>query len=305
LEGSAVPPDALQRAGMAGLAGDVAFFRGDMAGAAAQYARGAQERGAPGIALREAVLAMAQARFADADTALLRAVVGDRRSAPQLLAKAAMQLGTHAMAQGEWEKADQWFALADRIFPGYWLTAAYRAQALALAGDPKTAAARMAAIAEASHSAEVMDATAMLYRSLGDGANSRRWADRAGALWAERLRLLPEAAYGHALEHELAFGTPERALDLAQKNVAQRPYGEARLLLASALLMNNRPDDALAEIARAEKSGWRSAPLYAVKAEAAALAGRPRESQKARERAEAINPRIFDPRTPMVWFAHG
>jgi predicted Zn-dependent protease len=77
------------------------------------------------------------------------------------------------------------------------------------------------------------------------------------------------------------------------------------LLLASALLMNNRPQDALDEIARAEVSGWRSAPLYALKAEAAALAGRPDEAEVARAEAVRINPQIFHPRTPLIWFSHG
>lgn len=305
IEGAAVPPDRLQQSGIAGLVGDIAFYRGDMVEAARQYRRAAGLRDGPAVDYRRAGLAMAQARFADADAAILDMMSDKRPSAPRSLAEAAMQMGGHALAQGRWEEADRWFASADALFPGYWLIAAYRAQAEALTGDPARAAARMAAIAEASNSAEVMDAAAMLYRHLGDRANCLRWAARAGALWEARLRLLPEAAYGHAIEHELAFGTPDRALDLARKNVALRPYGESRLLLASALLMNNRPQDALAEIARAQKSGWRSAPLFAIKAEAAALAGQPALSQASRAEAEAINPRIFDPRTPLVWFAHG
>ncbi len=301
---AAVPPDLGQRSGMAGLAGDIALYRGDMRAAAGHYLRGAQLSAGPAINFRIGVLAMTQARFADADAAIFRSVTGDRRHTPQMLAQAAMRLGAHALAQGNWPKADRWFARADQLFPGYWLIAAHRAQAAALRGDP-TAADRMAAIAHRSNSAEAMDAAAMLYRQRGDGANSRRWAARAGALWDERLRILPEAAIGHALEHQLAFGTAERALDLARKNVAQRPYGEARLLLASALIMNNRPRDALVEIELAEASGWRSAPLYAVKAEAAALAGQAQAARAARESAEAINPRIFDPRTSLIWFSHG
>lgn len=304
MEGAAVPPDRGQMAGMAGLAGDIAFYRGDMLAAQRQYARGTALGGGSAIDFRLAVLAMAQGRFADADAAIWRSVSGDRKHTPQMLAQAAMRLGGHALARGEWFVAEQWFARADALFPGYWLIAAHRVQARALRGDA-TAAEQMAAIAARSNSAEAMDATAMLFRQRGDGPNSRLWAGRAAALWQERLSLLPEAAYGHAVEHELAFGDPAAALDLAQRNFVQRPYGEARLLLANALLMNNRPQDALDEIARAEASGWRSAPLYALKAEAAALAGRSETVEVARAAAVRINPQIFHPRTPLIWFSHG
>lgn len=304
IEGAAVSPGRGQMAGMAGLSGDISFYRGDMADAQRQYARGRDLAGGSAIDFRLAVLAAAQARFADADAAIWRSVSGDRRHTPQMLAQAALRLGAHALARGEWQRAELWFTRADELFPGYWLIAAHRVQARALRGDA-TAAEQMAAIAARSNSAEAMDATAMLFRQRGDGPNSRLWSGRAAALWKERLRLLPEAAYGHAVEHELAFGESATALDLALRNVAQRPYGEARLLLASALLMNNRPQDALDEIARAEVSGWRSAPLYALKAEAAALAGRPEAAKVARAAAVRINPQIFHPRTPLIWFSHG
>ena len=304
IQGAAVPPDRGQMAGMAGLSGDIAFYRGDMADAQRQYARGRDLAGGSAIDFRLAVLAAAQARFADADAAIWRSVSGDRRHTPQMQAQAALRLGAHALARGEWQRAELWFTRADELFPSYWLIAAHRVQARALRGDA-AAAEQMAAIAAHSNSAEAMDATSMLFRQRGDGPNSRRWSGRAAVLWKERLRLLPEAAYGHAVEHELAFGESATALDLALRNVAQRPYGEARLLLASALLMNNRPQDALDQIARAEVSGWRSAPLYALKAEAAALAGRPDAAKVARAAAVRINPQIFHPRTPLIWFSHG
>lgn len=304
IESAAVTPGDTLIAGMAGLAGDIAFYRGDMVNAQRLYARGARLGGGSAIDFRLAALAMAQGHFADADAAILRAVSGKGKHTPYILAQAAMRLGAHDLSRGRWDAADRWFARADKLFPGHWLIAAHRVQGRALRGDA-TAAEQMAAIATRSNSAEAMDAAAMLFRQRGDGRNSRRWADRAAILWEERLRLLPEAAYGHAVEHELAFGSPAAALDLARRNLAQRPYGEARLLLANALLMNNFPDAALVEIARAEASGWRSAPLYAAKAEAAALAGRPQEAEAARAMAERINPRIFDPRAPLIWFAHG
>ena len=64
------------------------------------------------------------------------------------------------------------------------------------------------------------------------------------------------------------FGRPARGLALARANLAARPFGESRLFLASALLMNGQTGEALKQIALAENSGWRSAPLYALRAQA-------------------------------------
>lgn len=301
---SAVPHDANMQAGMAGVAGDIAFYRGSMAAAQGHYARGAALGPTNALEFRWAVLAMAQGDFANADAAIRRSVAGERRNTPQAMAEAAIRLGAHQLAQGNWDGAERWFVRADQLFPGHWLIEAHLVQARALRGDA-AAADEMAALAARSNSAEVMDAAAMLFRHKGDGANSRKWAAKAAALWEERLALMPSAAYGHALEHQLVFGDPAKALDLARKNVAERPFGEARVLLAVALMTNNQPQAALNEIARAETSGWRSASLYAVKAEAAALSGRPDIAAAARARAQAINPKIFDYRTSLIWFSHG
>jgi predicted Zn-dependent protease len=150
-----------------------------------------------------------------------------------------------------------------------------------------------------------MDALAMLLRANGEAAESKQWAARAGAEWQRRLSLAPEAAYGHALEHELLFGTPKRALELARANLAARPFGESRVLLASAFIANGRYGEALAQLDRAEASGWHSAPLYALRAQVLALTDRPGEAARARDAATALNPRIFAPETPLVWFSHG
>ena len=163
----------------------------------------------------------------------------------------------------------------------------------------------MRGVAARSGSAEAMDALAMLLRAQGTGGESRLWAGRADALWRKRLNQMPEAAYGHALEHELVFGTPERALDLATRNLAARPYGESRLLMASALLMNGRTGPALDQLALAESSGWRSAPMYALRAQALELSGRAPDAEAARQQAQALNPHVFEPATALVWFSHG
>ena len=299
----AVPPDPDELVEVQGLRGDVAFYRGDMAGAQRWYARAAATGPDAGLAYRQANLARARGDF---DGAIRAFAAGSSAGEPPFArASAAMQIGAVEQARGRYREAAEWFAAADRQFPGFWLFEAHRAQARAIGGDLAGGIADLRKIAERSPSAEVMDTLAVLLRAQGQAAESRTWAARAGAEWDRCLKLVPEAAYGHALEHELVFGTPARAVALARANLAARPFGESRVLLATALV-NARPDKAaLAELARAEASGWRSAPLYALRARIFELAGREDDAERARAAALALNPRIFAPETALVWLSHG
>ena len=293
-----------ERAAAAALAGDIAFYRGDMAGAERHYAAAKAVEPA-GLVLRAAILDKARGRY-DAAIADLRASLAERRRpTPFAVATVALQIGAVELARGNAAVARRMFEQANSVFPGYWLTEAHLAQADAIDGHPAKAIAAMRRVALKSGSAEAMDALAMLLRTYGEPTESRVWAARAGAAWRRRLELAPDAAYSHAVEHELVFGTPARALDLARRNLASRPFGESRLLLANALVLNGLVDEALEQLETAQKSGWRSAPLHALRAEVLALKGRKEEAEAAREAAEALNPHIFAPETALVWFSHG
>ena len=305
LNHTAVPTEADDLANARAIEGDVAFYRGDMAGARAKYRAAEVLDGGASSTYRWAVLAKAQGDFPRALAQFSKSAQSRLGVAPFTAAGTALQLGAIELARGDMQAAKRWFVAADRAFPGFWLTEAHLAQARAIDGDLPGAIAAMRGVAQRSGSAEAMDALAMLLRAQGTGAESRLWAGRADALWRKRLSQMPEAAYGHALEHELVFGTPERALDLATRNLAARPYGESHLLMASALLMNGRTGPALDQLLLAERSGWRSAPLYALRAQAFELSGKPQEAEAARAQAQALNPHIFEPATALVWFSHG
>jgi tetratricopeptide (TPR) repeat protein len=301
----AVPPEPDEQVEIMGLRGDLAFYRGDMTMAELWYGKGATLGPGPAMAFRRANLAKARGDLGAAKAIFLRSSISARQKTPFQHASTALQIGAVAQAQGNHAEARDWFAVADRQFPGFWLFEAHRAQSHAIAGDLPRGIEAMRAVARKSGSAEVMDALAMLLRYSGQAEESREWAARAGGEWDRRLALAPEAAYGHALEHEIVFGTPGRALDLARRNLAARPYGESRVLLATALTMNSRYAAALAELDRAEASGWRSAPLYALKAQIFELTGQGAKAGETREKALALNPRIFAPETALVWFSHG
>ncbi len=301
----AVPPDQADLAEISGLRGDLAFYRGDSATASSHYSVSRNLGGGSGAYYRLAQLEKTSGQF-DRALVLLRSAARDpAMTTPFALASTAAQLGGVELARGNYAEAWEWFETADRTFSGYWLFEAHLAQAMAIDGDIPGGIADMRRIAEQSGSAEVMDALAMLLRSNGEAAESRRWAARAGEIWQRRLSQLPEAAYGHAIEHELVFGTPDKAVALGRLNLAARPYGESRILLASALLAKGMTSEALAQLALAQQSGWNSAPLHALRAQAHELAGDLAEAEQARAAAQALNPRIFDAETALVWFSHG
>lgn len=305
MDGWAVKSDPSILAESASLRGDLAFYRGDMRGAREQYMTADGYGPNAGVAYRLAILEKSRGNFDAAIRHFADANPEPRATTPLANASTAMQIGGVELARGNYGDAREWFEKADGLFSGYWLIEAHLAQAKALEGDLTAAIAEMKQVARRAPSAEVLDALAMLLRADGQAGESRMWASRAAGIWEMRLAQLPEAAYGHAVEHELVFGTPTRALDLARRNLAARPYGDSRLLLASALLSNGMVNKALEQLALAESSGWRSAPLYALRAQALELSGNKRDAAEAREKAEALNPRIFEAEASLVWLSHG
>ena len=301
--GQAVPPSRSDRAEVMAMRGDIAFYRGDQALADQLYRRARESDPAADQSWRQAVLALSRAEY---DHAIMSfAQMAGPRATPFTRARLALRIGAAESARGNWGRALAFYRAADGLFPGYWLTKAHLAEAHALNGDMARALPLMTEAAELSDAPEAMDALAMMYRSRGERAQSRAWAQRAGAIWQQRMQQAPDAAAAHAAEHELVFGSPERARVLARRNLDARPYGEARLLYANTLMAVGEIEAARAELAAAERGGWRSATLYAAMANAAAMAGDAEAAAKAREQALAINPRIFTPEARLAWLGHG
>jgi tetratricopeptide (TPR) repeat protein len=296
--------DPAESAEAVAIAGDLQFYRGNMTAAAEQYRLVESMAGPAAAAFRKAIVAKAAGRFDDAIALLRASNPSPERTTPLQHASLAVRIGGVEMARGDYAAARTWFERADRQFPGYWLFQAHVAQAKALDGDLSEAIVDLRGIARRSNSPEVMDALAIYLQEAGNLQESRKWAARAAGIWKLRLMQLPEAAFGHAFEHELAFGTPERLLELARSNVRARPYGEARIMLAESLLLNDQPAAALTELGLAETSGWRSAPLYSLRADALENLGRMEEAKAARQMSSELNPRFEEASTGLVRFSH-
>jgi tetratricopeptide (TPR) repeat protein len=290
----AVPPDAMERAEAMALRGDIAFYRGDLKGAEARYrAADALESGA-GTAFRWAVYYTKTGKLDAAERFFDAAARASRMPTLQFRANVELQKGTLYLERGQWDRALGYFRKADAIFPGYYVIQEHIAEALTLKGETAQAEAIYADIVRRTGNPEFMDALAGIAAGRGDAAGAASWRAKAGTEWARRLTLLPEAAYGHALDHYLAAGDPERALEIARRNHAARPNGDSKALLAEALLKAGRPSEARQVIEPALKTAWNTAQLHAVASQVYAAVGESRLAERERAKALAINPHELD-----------
>jgi Tfp pilus assembly protein PilF len=77
---------------------------------------------------------------------------------------------------------------------------------------------------------------------------------------------------------------------MAQRNVQARPYGDAQLALARALLGNGRVAEARAVIEPVLASAWQTAKLHRTAADIYAASGMSAEAAAQDQLARAINP---------------
>jgi len=299
-----VVPDLETRSDAPALHGDIAVARGDFAGAESWFAKAASLQKWPGLYWRIGNLALMRGEFDLADRYFRAADGLNRTPNPSFRADSLLRQGELRLAQGKWPEARRMFTQANRIFPGWWRAEMRVAQMQALSGEAAGAIAAFEGVAVRARAPEAMDVLAGLYRSRGDAAKARDWAARAGDLWTERLGMLPEAAWAHALEHELAFGSAQRALDLARRNVQNRPYPPSRVLLAKALLANGQTDAAGRELDIAAQQGFISSELYLTRAEALSAKGDGDGVDTAKARAKAINPHALDRNPSFAWLDH-
>lgn len=296
-------PDAGESAGAWSLKGDLAFQRGDMKAARLAFSRAEEYDNNAAVALRQSMLAL---RTGDPDLARRRinAVLRAPKLSRYVKSQVALQRVSIAYGTGDWKAAGAWARFADGFFPGNPVAMAYVAQQKALEGDLTGAVRQYEAVLAKAPLPEVMDALAFTLRLQGRGPESRAWAEKAGALWAERYRLMPEAAAAHLVEHELALGDPAKALPVAKSDAARRPHGASLILLARAQLLTGDAKSALSTLERAEKTGWQTAGLYLAMADVHTALGDTDAAEDAQEEALDINPKATDPAARFIWFGH-
>jgi tetratricopeptide (TPR) repeat protein len=192
------------------------------------------------------------------------------------------------MDRGAYLQALQRLEQADAELSGWWLVQEHIAEAYERLGRHGRAIAIYEELVRTHGMAQHMDALASARRHVGHDAAEA--IEHASASWAELLTRLPEAATGHALEHELQFGVPARAVELAEANHAARPGGEAEVALARAYLAAGRARDALTVVQGALSTPYRTAALHRVAADTHAALGETVAAAHQLERCVALDP---------------
>lgn len=297
LDAGVVPSSPLESAEAQGMRCEVAFERGDLAGAQRLCAA----NGTLGIDLRRANMALASGDPATA-AAIVESALRQPLHTPYQLCALMLQRTAIALAAGDWQAAGKWARAADRRFPGYWLAEAFVAQSMALEGDTHGAEAAYRKIAERTGNPDVYGALVGLAEERGDAAAVQRYLALARKGWNARVALLPETYASHFAEHLALSGEIDRALEVAGGDYQRRPYLQPMTDYAFVLDMANRPEQIVEIVEHGQRAGFRSASLLLAKAHALNSLGRPDEAAEARRAALAINPRVEHPRQAFVHF---
>ena len=147
-----------------------------------------------------------------------------------------------------------------------------------------------------------MDALAGVLEARGSIGEAAGWRLAATTSWQARVAVLPEAYSTHYAEHVLGNGDPKQALALAQREYDRRPFSTPIVNYARALNHNGQPQKALAVLRTGFRAGFYTPGMLSEESSAFAALGRPIEAWVAMASAQALNPKISDPRRIFVVF---
>ncbi len=238
--------------------GTLAAQRGDVDEAKRRYNEVMRMK--PGFA--EARSAMAWIHWQTGDFESAEGLYGEAEantpaSAARPRAWLELQRGLMDLDRERNEEALAHYRAADELLPGWWLIHEHIAEVTLLLGHEAAAVALYEKVIEDTDgSPEFLDALAGIRRAQGDEEAAAALIGRSREVWESRLKRLPEASYGHALDHFLKFGPPERALEIARKNHDLRPNGDAKVRLIHALLGSGEVAEAQVVANDLEASPW-------------------------------------------------
>jgi tetratricopeptide (TPR) repeat protein len=197
--------------------------------------------------------------------------------------------GTMENDRGRWDEAAIAFREGLRLQPTSWVFLEHIAEVLLWQGKLDESRLLYEDLVARTDDPEFVNALAEIAERQGRRDDAARYVARARAGYEERLRLLPEATAGHAIEFFLAR-SPERAVPIAELNRDARPGGEAQVKLAEAYLQVGRVADARRVLDTIFVTPWNTADLHAVAARVYERLGDTAAATREREAARAIDP---------------
>lgn len=303
IDGFAVPASTTERSEAEAALGDVALYAGKYTEARRRYEAAERLDSSLGTKVRLADWHRHHGDFAKARR-LLEEGLAQHRPGPWVRASLLLQLGAIDLQSGNWDTAEDYFAQADRSFPGWWLARAHLGQMAASRGDFARAEALYLEAMKGAERPSVMDALAAVYEAQGRFDRAAAMAEEAGKLWKARVASHPAAYADHAFEAFLSEDDTAQAWQLARLNYVTRPYGDGRIGLARAAALRGRDASARAILEELERTGWRSTEQYRVLVEVCERLRDADCAQNARKKALAISPLAFDERADFHFFSN-
>lgn len=284
--------DNATKARIAAMRGDVAFERGQYDQAREHYdAALALDRTSANVA-KLAYWQWRAGKFDEAEQLYLEAYGLMPEKALEARAWVHLQLGLMDLERGRYDDAFAHYRDGTQILGGWWLLEEHIAEIATLKGKDAFALELYDAIIARTGKGEFLDAKAGLLARAGDQAGAKAASDQAAKVFEAELLRFPEASYGHALDHYLEFGPPERALELATANHQLRPGVPAMIALAEARLGVDDVAGAREIIDQALATTWVSAELSWVASQVYTRAGETERAAALRAEAEALHPTI-------------
>lgn len=247
---------------MLALSSDIAFHKGEYAKALEGYRL--CELAAPGVCTKQLITYYTKTGgYTESEALLKNNLIETAKTDFQTLAWLNLQLGILSMERGEYKKALEYLSEADKKLPNWWLVREHMAEVHTLMKNDKDAQPIYEDIVSKTNLPQYMDALAGVYKRQGKEKEADELIKKAETLWEEQLKIFPESASGHALDHYLKYSTDnKKILTLAENNFKTRPNSEAKLYLAKAYLRNNQLKLAQEQIDSALNSPYKSTDLF-------------------------------------------
>lgn len=246
---------------IAGMRADLALYRGDELAAARGFAALKSMPESMDSLVRLANYAKYRGRYDEADALLARAATHVSPRFAHTHAWLLLQRGLVDLDRGALADARAHYEAASERYDGWYLIDEHIAELDALQGRTETAIAAYEDLVSRTENPEFMAALAESLGDAGRGRDAAHWVGRAQQSFDGLVDAFPAAAGGHALDFYLAHGEPTRALELARRNVAARPYAPAQLKLASAVLKTGDAKRAAELLNAVEETAFRSADV--------------------------------------------
>jgi tetratricopeptide (TPR) repeat protein len=202
-----------------------------------------------------------------------------------------LQRGVVDLSRGRYDAAERHYQRAAAAYSGDWLADAHLGELRAAQGRVGEAVALYESVVARAPRPELQQALGDLYALAGEPERARPWHDRALAAYLDSVRRGEVQYYHHLVDF---FAKVRRdgaeAVRWAERDLELRRNFSTLGALAWALHLAGRSPEAVDAVAAALASGVRDAHLFRSAAVIYAEAGRPREAEVLRRRADELNP---------------